>query len=127
MLKIEKPDKTDYSDTTLLRRWDQTQGLDGAGAIRVKEGIDAENWIAIERGVQVQFTPAGVYRTGQYWLIPARVVSGDVVWDVQDGEPVPRAPDGPDWRRGVLGVAAKAGGGWTVTTTARSIPPLASK
>ena len=40
--------------------------------------------------MQVRFepqTPAAVYRTGDYWLIPARVASCDILW--------PPAADGP--------------------------------
>jgi hypothetical protein len=57
------------------------------------EGGDDRGWLMLEHGVQVQFqkAPAGSqhqYRTGDYWLIPARVVTGDVEW--------PRTGDQPD-------------------------------
>ena len=55
-------------------------------------------WLNLEDGVQVQFTappdsatPAAQFRTGDYWLIPARVATGDVEWPT---EPVPNAPAG---------------------------------
>jgi hypothetical protein len=44
-------------------------------------------WLELEDGVQVQFLlppdsdpPAAQFRTGDYWLIPARVATGDVEW-----------------------------------------------
>ncbi len=64
----------------LLRRWDQkTTGnteLDN-GAVRVQEG----DWIVLEDGIQIYFKNDGsYYRTGDYWLIPARTATGDVEW-----------------------------------------------
>jgi hypothetical protein len=47
-------------------------------------------WLDLEDGVQVQFTappdsatPAAQFRTGDYWLIPARVATGDVEWPTE--------------------------------------------
>jgi hypothetical protein len=34
----------------------------------------------LEDGIQIQFQPGATYRTGDYWLIPARVATGDVEW-----------------------------------------------
>ncbi|HEY2007746.1 MAG TPA: DUF6519 domain-containing protein [Rhizomicrobium sp.] len=73
----------------LLRRWDHKQGDASAGgltlasdnAAQVVSGSPAP-WLNLEDGVQVQFSdPAStVYRPGDYWLIPARVATGDVEW-----------------------------------------------
>jgi hypothetical protein len=56
---------------------------------------DKDGWLTLEDGVQVQFQkpPAGVvnqYVTGDYWLIPARIATGDVDW--------PGPPDNPETR-----------------------------
>jgi len=70
---------TDFATT--VRRWDS------AGAQDVVRGV----WLDLEDGVQVQFEDdaAQTYRTGDYWLIPARSadiegvstnVGGDVEW-----------------------------------------------
>lgn len=77
----------DEDSTThpLLRRWDQ-----GADGIAVQEG----KWIDLEDGVQIYFEPGGTYRTGDYWLIPARTAIGDVLWPTEagpDGEAAPQA------------------------------------
>ena len=51
------------------------------------EPTDATQWIALEDGILIQFQPvqspgtgANTYRTGDYWLVPARVATGDVEW-----------------------------------------------
>jgi hypothetical protein len=52
--------------------------------LQVGDGASADNeevgWITLEQGVQIQFQPNGIYRTGDYWLIPARTATGDVEW-----------------------------------------------
>jgi hypothetical protein len=84
----------------LLRRWDQKAGDPAEGGLTlatdnaalVQEGV----WLTLEDGVQIRFRPAGLvqaaptpagqsppanqYRTGDYWLIPARTATGDVEW-----------------------------------------------
>jgi hypothetical protein len=74
-----------YDETTtshpLLRRWDHKE-LDSTlgypemapdGALK----LDEDNWLLLEDGIQIYFEPAKqgddhTYRTGDYWLIPAR-------------------------------------------------------
>jgi Family of unknown function (DUF6519) len=80
----------------LLRRWDQTAGDPAEGGLTLANDNAAfvqENvWLALEDGVQIRFQlassaspPPGTqtanqYRTGDYWLIPARTATGDVEW-----------------------------------------------
>jgi len=77
----------------LARRWDHgkvdpmTPGAELAadGAVRVTEGAEDTGWMDLEDGVQVQFHPlvtnaVSMYKTGDYWLIPARTATGDVEW-----------------------------------------------
>jgi len=92
-------------DSTLhpvLRRWDQrrSDGEVADNVMLVREGSGEDlNWIELEDGVQIQFprnTDANVnrrYRAGDYWLIPARVATGDVLWprELQGSKPVARA------------------------------------
>ena len=81
----EGADDDDALMHPLLRRWDQ-----GSAPIPVEEGT----WIDLEDGVQVYFEPGGTYRTGDYWLIPARTATGDVLWPADthdDGTTSPRA------------------------------------
>ncbi|MGO1051565.1 DUF6519 domain-containing protein [Crossiella sp. CA198] len=65
-----------------LRRWDQR-----GDARPVEEG----KWLDLEDGVQVWFAAGGKYRGGDYWLIPARTLSGEVEWPRNErGEPLLR-------------------------------------
>jgi hypothetical protein len=75
---------TDRTKHPLLRRWDQKSGdpttggvpLEADGAVRIVEG----HWIPLEYGIQIQFQSGGNYRTGDFWLIPARTATGEIQW-----------------------------------------------
>jgi len=58
-----------------LRRWDQT-GVDATA-----DGVPMAlaNQVDLEGGIQVGFS-AGRYRSGDYWLIPARTATGEIEW-----------------------------------------------
>ncbi len=101
----------------LLRRWDQQAGDPAAGGVALtKSGAvpipsATDQWIDIEDGLQVLFEAqaTATYRTGDYWLIPARVASGDVIWpqetdDKGQLQPVARPPDGVDHHYAPLAV-----------------------
>ena len=80
-----------------VRRWDQFGASAGPGGIPLSAGT----WLALEYGIQIQFT-AGHYSPGDYWLIPARTASGQIDWPPCDSDgaafqlaqtvPVYRAP-----------------------------------
>jgi hypothetical protein len=76
------------------RRWDHDDARharNSDGAIAVQEGA----WISIERDIEVSFAPSGQYRTGDYWLIPARAGTQAVEWPLSvQGEPVFQPPRG---------------------------------
>lgn len=84
-----------------VRRWDQAESgdvtlSDGAVPITETDGT-TEAWIDLEDGIQVQFEPNGEYRTGDYWLIPARVAlgpEGGISWPVDGEAPAPIEPHG---------------------------------
>jgi hypothetical protein len=66
----------------LLRRWDHDTKADGA--IPIGGAVDtAKGWAELEDGVRVQFVAGQTYRSGDYWLIPARTATGDVEWPSQ--------------------------------------------
>lgn len=73
----------------LLRRWDHRADSAFAGALPVTAAADetvAEaGWIDLEDGVQVRFSKGAPYRAGDYWLIPARVATGQVEWPEATG------------------------------------------
>lgn len=68
----------------LMRRWDQADALDAQGCVPLIEG----EWLDIEDGIQVMFPVGGVYATGDYWLVPARVAgNGMLDWPQVNGQP----------------------------------------
>jgi hypothetical protein len=100
---------TDFTQCTLLRRWDQTietaPTLTESGTIPVQESSEGR-WTQLERGVQIQFAPGGLYYVGDYWLIPARVETNDVIWPQVDEKPAAIPPHGIERHRGVLAFAS---------------------
>ena len=63
----------DVTQHAKLRRWD------GTGSISIPTGSQETGWLALENNIQVKFT-AGTYKTGDYWLIPARAIDGTIEW-----------------------------------------------
>ena len=76
----------------LLRRWDHRGQAteEGKGAITAKPGENIE----LEDGIFATFKE-GDFRAGDYWLIPARVLTGDVEWEELADADGFRPPDGP--------------------------------
>lgn len=67
-----------------MRRWDQF----GSSATTMGVPLSVGSPISLENGIQIQFTK-GYYRSGDYWLIPARTATGNVEWPPcgSDGNP----------------------------------------
>lgn len=68
-----------------LRRWDHKAGnLSYGGSAIAPDGAltikDDDTWQTLEDGIEIQFQPGGVYRPGDYWLIPARTATEDIEW-----------------------------------------------
>jgi hypothetical protein len=76
----------------LLRRWDQSRA--NAPLVQGAMPVVTGRWIDLEDGVQVWFDDKGDYHPGTYWLIPARVATGDVEWPRVGDKPRLRFPDG---------------------------------
>ena len=74
----------DQSRHPVLRRWDHDGGPANGdeGALLVVESADDAGWIDLEGGIQIQFPHAAgnTYRTGDYWLVPARTATADIEW-----------------------------------------------
>lgn len=90
--------RADFMDKPKIRRWDS------AGEHPVEVPATNGGFIALEDGVEVRFEDGeGVtYRSGDYWLIPARTLSGDIEWprenDEPAGDPLPQPPHGVEDR-----------------------------
>lgn len=83
------PQGIDEESPLWVRRWE-------SGSILVTESSDNTGWIGLENGIEIQFMPVGGdnppshrYRTGDYWLIPARVATGEIEWPESDVQGVP--------------------------------------
>ncbi|MBI2753351.1 MAG: hypothetical protein HYX46_07535 [Betaproteobacteria bacterium] len=108
-----------------VRRWDQTENdvihLAGGAVPLTEKTASADAWIPIEDEIQIQFSPNGQYRSGDYWLIPARVSTGSIEWPpltdanglpvVVDGvtQPDPLPPDGVEHHYAPLGFLSLTG------------------
>jgi hypothetical protein len=124
-----------------LRRWDFTFGDPAEGGLQ-KAGDnaaviveDSATWLNLENGIQVQFQkPASGqvrYRTGDYWLIPARTALGDIVWPQQiviDSQgntiqtPVAKPPDGIEHHIAQIGSITTGTGGQVTNATSSIVP-----
>ena len=95
-LTIEPSQNSDTSHATKVRRWDQilvgdVELVDGAVKVAASTRIDLEDGVQ----VQFEFAPDSTYRTGDYWLIPARVATGKIEWPEEtNGDPQWRSPHG---------------------------------
>lgn len=99
--------------STIVRRWDH-KGVNNAnldashGALPITPGVEVE----LEDGVKVSFElDAGeVYKTGDYWLIPARVVGTDVEWPRNETGPLVVQPHGIQHHYSKLALVRLEGG-----------------
>ncbi len=126
----------------LLRRWDQKTSKENAATedeIKIEEGTA----ISLEDGIQIEFQAPGekelpnLYRTGDYWLIPARTATGDVMWPQETdekgmpyltGHPKAMPPNGVEHHYALLALVTVAGGKVTqkgITDLRYVVPPLA--
>jgi hypothetical protein len=77
----------------VLRRWDhKKEGLKlDVGAVLLRENT----WLDLENGIQVFFEGGGQnYRSGDYWLIPARTATHDIEWPGGSANPESIPPHG---------------------------------
>jgi len=107
-IPVYDEDETDEDESKhpLLRRWDTLPNAESP-EITIEEGSGESDWFDIEDGIQIQFQKSDIpdsphiYRAGDYWLIPARTATGDILWPkVRDAEgalmPEAKRPHGID-------------------------------
>jgi len=125
----------DESQHPLLRRWDTQPGAESAEIV-IEEGTTDDDWIDLEDGVQIQFRPAPVgeaaqqYGTGDYWLIPARIATGDVLWPKARDEndelvPAAKPPHGITHHFAPLAIITVTAGAVAVDSDCRCMSKLA--
>lgn len=82
------------------RRWDSE-------ALPIKQATGNGGYLALESGIEILFEP-GTYRTGDYWLIPARAFIGElpgkIEWPMDGTTPRPLLPHGIDHHYCKLGI-----------------------
>jgi hypothetical protein len=106
-----------------LRRWD------GAAALKTAAPAPSEGYAALEDGVEVR-AEAGTYRTGDFWLIPARTAtadaqSGRIEWADDAGKPAALPAFGIDHRYCRIAVLQSDGAKLSVAADCRHVfPPL---
>jgi hypothetical protein len=113
-----------YKDSNLhplLRRWDHKRPDKSDGCLALK----TNEWLKIEKGIEVWFDKGHAYRTGDYWLIPARTATGDIIWRRNNGEPQAVGPDGIEHHYAPLAIVTLAPkGAINVTDLRRRIKDL---
>jgi hypothetical protein len=112
------PQFSEFPKNPKLRRWDQAAteavSLADDNAVPIQESPAGAKpkqavWMDLEDGVQIQFSPGGEYRTGDYWLIPARAETGNVEWpQAEDLNPQPLPPHGIEHHHALLGFVSWA-------------------
>jgi hypothetical protein len=113
---------SDFAANPKIRRWDMPANL---GEIVVTTGAVA--WTELELGVQIRLK-AGVFRPGDYWLIPARTVTADIAWPrtaATPPQPIPQPPLGVKHHYCRLAIFDFDGALWSKRDDCRAIfPPL---
>ena len=108
----------DQSRHPQLRRWDSP------GQVDIPSPPVGDGWIDLEDGIQVRFEP-GSYRRGDYWLIPARTVLGDIEWPRDGvGQPIPQLRRGIRHQYCRIGVLHVDGSTLGVDDCRTLFPPL---
>ncbi len=105
------PTWVDPSRHAKSRRWDSP------GEITVEVPADNDGWIPLEGGIEVKFSD-GTYKTGDYWLIPARTATSDIEWRAHEFPqkiPIPQRPMGIWYLLCPLGIVQKKTGQKTLT------------
>lgn len=72
-------DAAGFSGDITVRRWDNDEILD----------LELDTWVEVEAGIEIRLT-GDTFVTGDYWVIPARAETGDVLWPLTSGG-APRA------------------------------------
>ena len=121
----------------LLRRWDHgRQPAMGTGASPRPAGdggllIEEGKWLDIEDGIQIWFEPGGSnqnqrYRKADFWIVPARTETGDVVWEQNNGQAKALPPHGIEHHYAPLAVVGDpTTGAMSMASLRLQIRPLA--
>jgi hypothetical protein len=111
------PPAVDLARRPKLRRWD------GLGELKVETPAVDGGWLTLEGGVQVRFA-AGTYKSGDYWVIPARTATGEIEWppyQIPNVAPLAQPPHGVAHHYGRLALVQMTSAGLQVIEDCRPI------
>ncbi|MBN1262148.1 MAG: hypothetical protein JXB35_15830 [Anaerolineae bacterium] len=112
-------DRSKFGPIPLVRRWDS----EGAQALAGPGG--ATQWIELEEDIEVRFDPDHGYRTGDYWLIPARTLIDNLLWPQTAAEtPAFKPTDGVHHHYAPLALLSIAGNAVQVKDCRKLFPPV---
>jgi hypothetical protein len=108
----------------LMRRWEQTGSAAGVEGVAMTATTDPQGWHDLEDGLQVRFSDQGEYKSGDYWLIPARTAFGQqpgtIEWSVdQAGEAVLQLPHGVQHHLAMLALVRRVQPGFALLADCR--------
>lgn len=98
LVTLDGPDGTVGTHPELhpfLRRWDQHPDKPASDSA-ITADVSTDGWMALEDGIEILLEP-GSYRSGDFWTIPARVETGDIIWPADPADnttPAARNPEG---------------------------------
>ena len=113
---------SDSIGRTKVRRWE----VSSAAATTAQSAVGGgPTWKALEQRIQVSFEASRSWPSGAWWVVPARVAIGDVVWPLDaGGNPQLVASLGIQHHYARLALVQKTGPTLTVTPCAKKFPPL---
>lgn len=107
-----------------VRRWDSAPAKPGKWiAPDGEKTLNSVDKFELEDGVLVQFG-VGVFRTGDYWIIPARTALPFVEWPAIGGLPASLPPQGVRHHYCKLAIVKLAAGVFTISDCRPLFPPL---
>jgi hypothetical protein len=102
----------------------KVRAWDSPGAVAITLPGTNDGFLPLESGLEVAFLAGGAYRSGDWWVIPARSGSG-IDWPESSGVPAQQSPQGIEHAYARLAVLDCIGGAWTFVGDCRPLfPPL---
>jgi hypothetical protein len=102
---------------------DDKQGWRLPPTTTIKRG----KWLKLENGIEIRFSETGDFQVGDYWVIPARGVTGGILWPQHTaGKPQSLPPQGVQHHYAPLATLKWSGERWRVTRDLRPRFPTLS-
>jgi hypothetical protein len=83
-----------FGNKPTIRIWDRDENKTTGPAKGVHPIVERE-WTSLESGIEIRFESIGSYKAGDFWIVPARVATGDIEWPRDaSNTPIMRPPHG---------------------------------